>query len=1222
MMRINKATSKCGGSGWWQPQGAWLHTNHRLSTLSFMLKLFCYISIAMFTIGLNAQHGNNWPMGLFSGIKFSNDGIKKIKTKIETDTSSLRPAFPSRSSVAFSDCNGKLVLYGNERLFWNQYDYVVKNSYKKIGANDYISSLLLPKPNSSRFIYYFGINYLNLFADNNDTFYCQIIDLYANNGYGEVIKKINLNNHKTSTLTYTLHANGKDIWVLQGYDDKTLYSFLLTDTGLVTTPVISNNVYSGQWAYPYENKYPYSPYRLNYNGSFNISNNRKTLISTGIDTSTTKLGCVWQYEFDNATGKASNGKPIFKFSEIPNFTWYGNINSACFSTNDTFCYLTSYSENEVIVGKPKAINRVWQYNMNTGKKIVVYSERNLFSNMQLGPDGKIYFLDFWNIPSNLYRISYPNKIGTNCKIEKVMNDSSFHYAALLPTVYAPYRPLYFYSNMEQSACVDTATFQLHVDTVFRQLTVYYGDGDSVVFKKPLKEVYNLKHQYKTNGSYYVQLKALNPVCESYTYAGDSFNFAIVPRRLKTQKQKTAYCQNSQLKIEDSLVNTTYSTYHWSNGSKDTLRFGSSPVIGNLIKNINKQNDTQTIVLKTSISNAECPNYSSFQDTFLVTFLPTPKIQYSLSGYATQTIKNNKLLFSLCEQAELIFKDTTNQLARGSWQGANSSSQYSNATAPIIKTLPFGNYTAIINDTNTFGCTNADTFYITAWQKPKPNFTLNNAEQCLKGNQFEVKNISAYIADSVLYTLYCRGLDSVALGIGNSANYQYANRGNYAVKLKATSSNNCIAQKDTFVIVHPFANAAFIVNSDTQCIKGNQFIFSLINPAATNCYWQFGDTNTANSNGLIPVIHSYNSIGNYSINNITNTTFGCKDTFAQFVNIIPSPQAQFTLNDTAQCLNGNNVVANINTQPSNSTNTMHWGNSNINTNLPNSNINHTYNTIGTYSIQLISSLNQCADTATKTINIYPHPNTQIQATDLCLGDSSIYSYTELINLPVANQTWLINNNIISQQKTIKQYNNSTIPFTISLKTSTVNNCENTETKTITIVEKPKAQFIHTRIGRNANGIELYFIDQSKNSTARFWQFENNSTSTIQNPKYTFADTGFKTIILIANNQNTCFDTLTEIIPVLDFIEFYFPTAFSPNNNGINDGFGLNANQHILAKEYHIEIYNRWGEKMFETNNKTETWLPANGTLGIYIYKAQVRDIYNVLHEFEGVVEVIM
>ena len=112
-----------------------------------------------------------------------------------------------------------------------------------------------------------------------------------------------------------------------------------------------------------------------------------------------------------------------------------------------------------------------------------------------------------------------------------------------------------------------------------------------------------------------------------------------------------------------------------------------------------------------------------------------------------------------------------------------------------------------------------------------------------------------------------------------------------------------------------------------------------------------------------------------------------------------------------------------------------------------------------------------------------------------------------------------------------------------------------------------------------------------------------------------------MILIANNQNTCFDTLKQIIPVLDFIEFYFPTAFSPNGNVINDGFGLNPNQHILATTYHIEIYTRWGGKVFETNNKTETWLPAYGTLGVYIYTAQVRDIYNVLHDYKGVVEVL-
>jgi len=430
-----------------------------------------------------------------------------------------------------------------------------------------------------------------------------------------------------------------------------------------------------------------------------------------------------------------------------------------------------------------------------------------------------------------------------------------------------------------------------------------------------------------------------------------------------------------------------------------------------------------------------------------------------------------------------------------------------------------------------------------------------------------------------------------------------------------------ANNDTFnITLYPNINFTNVFTKIDTCLNHNKTEFDFASAQtfkSKTIYWGDGNTEIFTTQ----LSHKYAAIGNYKIQGILETTQGCNDTFTQSVNILPSPQANFSLNDTALCI-GKSFIASISSLPTNVIQSINWGNGNVNNGVSNSNYPQTYAIAGNYTIKLIASLsNACADTMAKTIMAYPQPQTQIQATRLCLGDSSYYQYTVANNIPILGQAWLINGNNISNQKAFKQFNNTLGTFSIVLNTLSDNGCLNTETKTIKIVEKPTAVFTHTRIVRNINGIELYFVNQSTNSNAWRWQFENKDTSIIQNPKYTYIDTGFKTVILIANNQNTCFDTLKQIIPVLDFIEFYFPTAFSPNGNVINDGFGLNPNQHILATTYHIEIYTRWGGKVFETNNKTETWLPAYGTIGVYIYKAQVRDIYNVLHDYKGVVEVL-
>jgi len=49
--------------------------------------------------------------------------------------------------------------------------------------------------------------------------------------------------------------------------------------------------------------------------------------------------------------------------------------------------------------------------------------------------------------------------------------------------------------------------------------------------------------------------------------------------------------------------------------------------------------------------------------------------------------------------------------------------------------------------------------------------------------------------------------------------------------------------------------------------------------------------------------------------------------------------------------------------------------------------------------------------------------------------------------------------------------------------------------------------------------------------------------------------------------------------------WFPTAFTPNGDGLNDTFAL---QGISIKEFNMQIYNHWGEQVFESNSLYEGW----------------------------------
>jgi gliding motility-associated-like protein len=90
--------------------------------------------------------------------------------------------------------------------------------------------------------------------------------------------------------------------------------------------------------------------------------------------------------------------------------------------------------------------------------------------------------------------------------------------------------------------------------------------------------------------------------------------------------------------------------------------------------------------------------------------------------------------------------------------------------------------------------------------------------------------------------------------------------------------------------------------------------------------------------------------------------------------------------------------------------------------------------------------------------------------------------------------------------------------------------------------------------------------------------------------------------IGCSDSTCVTVEVEIPCNSGGLEKLMPNAFSPNNDGINDKYCIPPNVCIL--NFDLKIYDRWGEKVFETTTMTECW---DGTYkgeplntGVYAY----------------------
>ena len=112
---------------------------------------------------------------------------------------------------------------------------------------------------------------------------------------------------------------------------------------------------------------------------------------------------------------------------------------------------------------------------------------------------------------------------------------------------------------------------------------------------------------------------------------------------------------------------------------------------------------------------------------------------------------------------------------------------------------------------------------------------------------------------------------------------------------------------------------------------------------------------------------------------------------------------------------------------------------------------------------------------------------------------------------------------------------------------------------------------------------------------FWSFGDGETSTDQNPpSHLFPNTQAGktyTVTLVVMDNLGCYDTTSELITKLQSCSIAVPNAFTPNGDGKNDYlYPLNGN---LATNLEFQVYNRYGQLVFETRDWSKKW---DGTIG--------------------------
>lgn len=273
--------------------------------------------------------------------------------------------------------------------------------------------------------------------------------------------------------------------------------------------------------------------------------------------------------------------------------------------------------------------------------------------------------------------------------------------------------------------------------------------------------------------------------------------------------------------------------------------------------------------------------------------------------------------------------------------------------------------------------------------------------------------------------------------------------------------------------------------------------------------------------------------------------------------------------------------------------------------------------GTTTIQYAVG-GQCPDTGTLNIIVYPQPVISISSnlTEGC--DPTNISFSSIVPAPGnGSAQWIFGDGFTGNSQNMIHTYSDTGQFTVTYIYTDANGCADTIINNNMIWIHPAVTAAFTANPNQTTIIDptIQFVNQSVNSNIYYWQLTPDSSSTLTNPTWNYTDPGTYNIMLAASNQWGCADTAFNTVIVDPDVALYVPNAFTPGDeNGLNDVL-LPYISGIDLTTYKFEVYNRWGERIYQTTDVSKGWNGRKNNVGelvqidVYVWKVYFKNDKN-------------
>ncbi|MBD3635725.1 MAG: gliding motility-associated C-terminal domain-containing protein, partial [Crocinitomicaceae bacterium] len=189
------------------------------------------------------------------------------------------------------------------------------------------------------------------------------------------------------------------------------------------------------------------------------------------------------------------------------------------------------------------------------------------------------------------------------------------------------------------------------------------------------------------------------------------------------------------------------------------------------------------------------------------------------------------------------------------------------------------------------------------------------------------------------------------------------------------------------------------------------------------------------------------------------------------------------------------------------------------------------------------------------------------------------------------------------------------YDVSLTVTTAEGCSasHTESAYVHVEAAPVAAFSFSPQELDVMDTEVQFTNNSINATSYEWDFGDGTGSFSENPNHDFPgeEPGEYVVTLTAyDDNNWCPAVTTQVINIDDVLIFYVPNVFTPDGDEFNEMFSPVFTSGFDPFDYHLTIFNRWGEVIFESFNAKKGWNGhyGDGGLvqdGVYVWQIEFK-----------------